>query len=185
MDNATSAVGTVIFGTAIVAAVNYLNRKATQTEPFKPTKQLSTKDTLILAMLDDVKDNDNKRACYVITDPAQNDNPIVYASDGFCAFTKYNKGEIEGRNCRFLQGPNTDPTDVKTIRDAINAKKDASVCLLNYKKDGSTFMNQFFITPLFNDEGQVQYYLGVQKEVDKKTDKQDGKNPGWRIFMWL
>ena len=180
----STAVGTVIFGTALVAAVNYLNRKTKKTQPFKPTKNLGAKDGLVLAMLEDCKDGD-KTPCYVITDPAMSDNPIVYASSGFCAFTKYTKAEIEGRNCRFLQGPNTDKGDVKAIRDAITAKKDKSVCLLNYKKDGTTFMNQFFITPLFDENGNVQYYLGVQKEVVAKTEMQDGQNPGWRIFMWL
>jgi hypothetical protein len=141
MDQPSAAIGTVIFGTALVAAVNFLSRKAATHSVFKPTKPLAAKDGLILAMLEDVNDG-GRRPCYVITDPAQADNPIVFASDGFCLFTKYSKKEIEGRNCRFLQGPSTDAKDVKQIRDAVAAKKDASVCLLNYKKDGTTFINQ-------------------------------------------
>jgi PAS domain S-box-containing protein len=66
----------------------------------------------------------------------------VYASEGFCSFTKYTKEEIEGRNCRFLQGPGTDKEDVKKVREAIEGKKDVSLQLLNYRKDGSTFINQ-------------------------------------------
>ena len=49
---------------------------------------------------------------------------------------------ILGRNCRFLQGPQTEASDIKKIRDAVNSKSEVSACLLNYKKDGSTFINQ-------------------------------------------
>ena len=126
MDQPTTAVGTVIFGTALVAAVNFFSRKAAPRSVFKPSKPLAPKDGLILAMLENVNDG-GRRPCYVISDPTEADNPIVFASDGFCLFTKYSKKEIEGRNCRFLQGPSTDAADVKKIRDAITAKKDASV----------------------------------------------------------
>ena len=70
------------------------------------------------------------------------DNPIVYASEGFSRYTGYKKEEIEGRNCRFLQGKDTDPADVAKIREGIKKKEPVSVCLLNYRKDGSTFLNQ-------------------------------------------
>lgn len=70
------------------------------------------------------------------------DNPIIYASEGFSKFTGYSKEEIEGRNCRFLQGKDSNPDDVSRIREAIEKKEEVSVCLLNYRKDGSTFHNQ-------------------------------------------
>jgi PAS domain-containing protein len=141
-----TSVGSVIFGTAIGAAVlGFAGLKkykdSTANEKFKPTKKLGVKDELILAMLDDVRDGD-ARPCYVITDPALQDNPIVFASPGFCSFTKYTKNEVEGRNCRFLQGPDTDKDDIKKIRDAVHGTEELSACLLNYKKDGTTFINQ-------------------------------------------
>lgn len=70
------------------------------------------------------------------------DNPIIYASEGFCRFTGYTKHEIEGRNCRFLQGKDSSQADVAKIREAITKKEATSLCLLNYKKDGTTFLNQ-------------------------------------------
>ena len=70
------------------------------------------------------------------------DNPIIYASEGFTRYTGYSKEEIEGRNCRFLQGKDSSPADVKKIRDAIIKMEPVSLCLLNYRKDGSTFLNQ-------------------------------------------
>ena len=99
-------------------------------------------------MLEDNNADNSPKTSFVITDPSFLDNPIVYASEGFCYLTGYNKEEIENRNCRFLQGPETDSKDVAKIRAAINEGCEASVELLNYKKDGSTFINQFFLCPL-------------------------------------
>jgi len=160
---------------------------------FKPTKDLAEKDALMLQMLALESGESGKRACYVITDPEQTDNPIVFASDAFCSFTLYKKEDVEGRNCRFLQGPLTDKKDVKVIHDAVKAQKEASVQLLNYKRDGSTFINQFFLCPIHyapeegeeRDVSRVAYLLGVQKEVDCVGKRKDAENEGWRLFMWL
>jgi PAS domain S-box-containing protein len=79
---------------------------------------------------------------FLFSDLNEIDNPIIYASEGFTRYTGYSKEEIEGRNCRFLQGKDSSPVDVKKIRDAIIKKEPVSLCLLNYRKDGSTFLNQ-------------------------------------------
>lgn len=79
------------------------------------------------------------------------DNPIIYASEGFSKFTGYSKEEIEGRNCRFLQGKDSNPDDVSRIREAIEKKEEISLCLLNYRKDGSTFHNQVIYLYLLSD----------------------------------
>lgn len=73
------------------------------------------------------------------------DNPIIYASEGFTRYTGYSKEEIEGRNCRFLQGKDSNPSDVAKIREAIQKKEPVSLCLLNYRKDGTTFLNQVIL----------------------------------------
>ena len=79
---------------------------------------------------------------FVITDPSLPDNPIVFASQGFLTLTGYALESVLGRNCRFLQGPRTDPRAVAKIRKAVDEGYDTSVCLLNYRIDGSTFYNQ-------------------------------------------
>jgi len=89
-----------------------------------PKTPLAPKDQLLLDMLDPKRNN------FVITDPALNDNPIIYASDSFCKFTGYDKNEIQGRNCRFLQGEKSDPGDVKKIRDAVYDRTETNVQLL-------------------------------------------------------
>jgi hypothetical protein len=70
--------------------------------------------------------------------------------------------QILGRNCRFLQGPETDPKSVERIRKAIDQGNDMSVCLLNYRVDGTTFWNQFFIAALRDQNGNVTNFVGVQ-----------------------
>lgn len=102
---------------------------------------------------------------FIVTDPKLPDNPIVYASKGFLNLTGYSLDQILGRNCRFLQGPETDPKSVEGIRNAIDTGKDHSVCLLNYRIDGSTFWNQFFIAPLRDDAGKITNFVGVQCKV--------------------
>lgn len=103
---------------------------------------------------------------FLLTDPTLPDNPIVYASDGFCKLTKYKRNEILGRNCRFLQGAGTDPVAVGLIRKGIQENRDVSVCLLNYKADGTPFWNQFFLGALKDSEGRVVNFVGVQCEVN-------------------
>jgi PAS domain S-box-containing protein len=102
---------------------------------------------------------------FVVTDPSLPDNPIVYASQGFLNLTGYSLDQILGRNCRFLQGPETDPRSIGRIRKAIEEGCDMSVCLLNYRVDGGTFWNQFFIAALRDANGEVTNYVGVQCKV--------------------
>ena len=102
---------------------------------------------------------------FVLSDPSQTDNPITYASPSFLALTGYTLKEVVGRNCRFLQGPETSHAAIKEIKDAVGRGEDISLCLLNYKKDGSPFWNQVFIAPLKDTSGKVVSYVGVQCEV--------------------
>lgn len=102
---------------------------------------------------------------FVVTDPSLPDNPIVYATQGFLNLTGYTLDQVLGRNCRFLQGPETDPKAVEKIRRSIEEGTDMSVCLLNYRVDGTTFWNQFFIAALRDASGNITNYVGVQCKV--------------------
>jgi len=79
---------------------------------------------------------------FCITDPNLPDNPVIYISSGFTKLTGYEFDDIVGRNCRFLQGEKTSAADVKRISDALKSEKECSVNLLNYKKDGTEFVNE-------------------------------------------
>jgi PAS domain-containing protein len=96
---------------------------------------------------------------FVLSDPRLPDNPIVYASPGFYVTTGYTQDQVLGRNCRFLQGPGTDPRAVDIIRSAVASGSDASTCLLNYKADGTPFWNQFFVAALRDSDNCIVNYV--------------------------
>lgn len=106
-----------------------------------------------------------RQRSYVITDPKQTDNPIVWVSPSFCKMTGYDRSEIIGRNCRFLQGPETDQVIVSKIRKAVAEKYPESVTIINYKRDGTPFWNNLYVSPLFDRFQNVTHYVGVQCDV--------------------
>lgn len=103
---------------------------------------------------------------FCVTDPRLPDNPIIFASQGFLQLTGYGVHEVVGRNCRFLQGPDTDQNEVRKLREGISAGQDTAVCMLNYKADGSPFLNQIFVAALRDSSNKIVNYVGVQVEVN-------------------
>ncbi|MBO0699702.1 MAG: PAS domain-containing protein [Zavarzinella sp.] len=99
-----------------------------------------------------------------ITDPNKPDNPIVYVNEGFTRLTGYDRGEVLDKNCRFLQGKDTDPAAVEKIRQSVREAQPCFVEVLNYRKDGSTFWNALSIAPIFED-GKLTHFVGVQTDV--------------------
>ncbi|KAL1298559.1 hypothetical protein HN51_042893 [Arachis hypogaea] len=107
---------------------------------------------------------------FVITDPRLPDNPIIFASDSFLELTEYSREEILGKNCRFLQGPETDPATVKKIRQAIDNQTEVTVQLINYTKTGKKFWNLFHLQPMRDQKGEVQYFIGVQLDGSQHVE---------------
>lgn len=105
----------------------------------------------------------------VITDAAQPDHPIVFANDAFVVLSGYRRDEIIGRNCRFLQGPETDRAEIARLAEAIAACRHVSAEILNYRKDGSTFWNALFISPVHDDSGRVTHFFGSQLDVTARN----------------
>lgn len=128
---------------------------------FGPVKTLMQPDYRLMSALQGSQQN------FAISDPTLPDNPIVYVSQGFLDLTGYSLDQVLGRNCRFLQGPGTDQSAVDVIRRGLREGVDTSVCLLNYKADGTPFWNQFFIAPLRDAENNIVNFVGVQCEVSK------------------
>ncbi|KAA9383938.1 PAS domain-containing protein [Neorhizobium galegae] len=98
----------------------------------------------------------------IVTDPSQDDNPIIFCNASFEKLTGYSSDELVGRNCRLLQGPKTDKNTVARIREAVGAGRDIAVDILNYRKDGSTFWNALFLSPVRDDEGRIVYFFASQ-----------------------
>ena len=101
----------------------------------------------------------------VVSDPSLEDNPLIFVNDAFEAITGYDASEAVGRNCRFLQGPKTDPEAVTRLREAIADGRDVALDILNYRKDGTPFRNHLLITPVGAERDAGLYFLGVQHEV--------------------
>ncbi len=105
-----------------------------------------------------------------ISDPDLPDNPIVYANEVFEQMTGYSQEEIVGRNCRFLQADEQDQDALTALREAMDNRAPVEVTLRNYRKDGSLFYNRLSIRPLFDPDGEVIYYLGVQYDVTEQVE---------------
>ena len=141
---------------------------------FGPVKTLMEPDYRLMSALSGSQQN------FAISDPSLPDNPIVYVSQGFLDLTGYTLDQVLGRNCRFLQGPGTDQAAVDVIRKGVREGTDTSVCLLNYKADGTPFWNQFFVAALRDAENNVVNFVGVQCEVSKAVVEKhisEGKTP--------
>lgn len=105
----------------------------------------------------------------IVTDPRQPDNPIVLANEAFLKLTGYGSDEVIGRNCRFLQGPGTDSATVDRMRKCLaSGERHIEVELLNYRKDGSEFWNQLWISPVHAADGELIYYFASQKDVSAR-----------------
>ncbi|KAK8085195.1 hypothetical protein PG997_006466 [Apiospora hydei] len=109
---------------------------------------------------------------FCLTDPSRPDNPIVFTSDEFHRTTQYGVDYVIGRNCRFLQGPNTNPFSIARVREKLNAGMEHYETFLNYRRDGSPFMNLVMrlihpdaACPLYDSRGAIRYFIGAQVDV--------------------
>ena len=101
----------------------------------------------------------------VVTNPRRPDNPLDQVNEAFCALTGYAKAEIVGRNCRFLAGEGTEPWLTQRIRDAVAERRPVLVDILNYRRDGTPFRNGVMVTPVFDDGGEIAWFLGSQVDL--------------------
>ena len=106
---------------------------------------------------------------FTISDPHLPDNPLVFVNPAFERITGWSRAEVLGRNCRFLQGPDTDPTAVQRLRDDLASGEHATSTLLNYRKDGTTFWNQLSISPVLDATGALRHYVGILSDVTSRV----------------
>ncbi len=110
----------------------------------------------------------------IVTDPNLPDNPIVFANPAFINMTGYGWEELIGRNCRLLQGRDTDPDTINELRRSIAQRRETAVEILNYKKNGAAFWNALFMSPVFDSNGKLIYYFGSQLDVTRRRDAEEG-----------
>lgn len=104
----------------------------------------------------------------VITAPNLPGNPIISVNPAFLAITGYSESDMIGKNCRFLQGVDTDAASVAAIREAIATRQAITCTLLNYRKDGTPFWNELTISPVFDTHGKLIHFIGLQTDVTER-----------------
>jgi PAS domain S-box-containing protein len=118
-----------------------------------------------------------------IADASDPDHPLIYVNDGFCDLTGYSSDEVIGRNCRFLQGEDTDEATVRKMRTALEAKRPVSVELRNYRKSGDMFWNDLDIMPVRDHDGEVTHFLGFQQDVTERKQRERLLEQYERVFQ--
>ena len=108
-----------------------------------------------------------------IADPFEADCPLVFVNDAFLKLTGYSEDEVLGRNCRFLQGPDTREEDRQSLRDAIKNRTTSSHEILNYRKDGTPFWNELHMAPMLDDHGDLLYFIATQVDVTSRVNRQE------------
>ncbi len=110
----------------------------------------------------------------IVTNPRMADNPVVFANNAFCRLTGYAREEILGRNCRFLQGPETDPETIVRIRKAVQASRSIEVDIRNHRKDGTPFWNRLLMAPVHDAEGKLAFFFASQVDVTIERERLAG-----------
>ena len=109
----------------------------------------------------------------MIADARAPDLPVVYANPAIEKITGYRVEELLGRNCRFLQGKETDQPELERIREALRERRPGEAVLRNFRKDGKLFLNECHIAPVTNGAGEVTHYVGIQKDVTERRQAED------------
>jgi PAS domain S-box-containing protein len=118
----------------------------------------------------------------VMSNPRLPDNPIVECNEAFVALTGYQSEEIIGHNCRFLSGEGTEPWLTEMLRNGIRRRQPVMVEILNYKKDGTPFRNAVMVAPIFDADGELEYFLGSQVEIPENVAR---ANDARREFAYV
>lgn len=109
----------------------------------------------------------------IITDNRQPDNPIIYCNRAFEQITGYQRSEIIGHNCRFLQMDDREQAARTKLKNAIESGESLVVEIRNYKKDGTLFWNELYMSPVRSQDGQIIYFIGVQNDISRRKRAED------------
>jgi PAS domain S-box-containing protein len=112
----------------------------------------------------------------VITDPKVPDNPIVFVNPAFEEISGYPADEVLGYNCRFLQADDRDQPALEELREALTEERECRVVLKNYRKDGTPFWNELYVSPVHDEEGHLTNFIGVQNDITQRRRIEDERD---------
>ncbi|MEA5507369.1 PAS domain-containing protein [Halotia wernerae UHCC 0503] len=104
----------------------------------------------------------------IIADARLANNPIIYVNSAFEQITGYSASDVIGHNCGFLQGTDINQPAIYELRSAINAGMNCKVVLRNYRKDGTLFWNELTISPIYDENGQLTHFIGIQNDISEQ-----------------
>ena len=108
-----------------------------------------------------------------VASATEKDFPLVYVNPAFEVMTGYSLEDIEGKNCRFLQGDNHDQPGLTLIREALLARRETVAIIQNFKKDGTPFWNELSLSPITDRDGVVTHFVGIQNDVTARVAFED------------
>ncbi len=152
-----------------VKSKNQIEQSQASQEQFDPRNGPASVDDLLL------KDRALNVAAEGITisDMRLPEQPLIYINEGFERLTGYSAESMLGKNCRFLQGKDTDPATVQEIRDALSTGQECTVEILNYTKKGKQFWNRLSLTPVLDRAGEVTHFIGVQSDITNRKNAEE------------
>ena len=109
-----------------------------------------------------------------IADASDPELPLIYINEAFEKITGYPEREVIGRNCRFLQRDDRDQPALLDLRRALKENRDCTIVLRNYRRDGSMFWNELFTSPIFDKDGRLTHFVGIQTNVTARVVAEDG-----------
>ena len=160
----TTMVPLLDVGGEIVGIVGMTRDITERKESEDALRRAATRNNLLAQAVDAASDG------IVITDPGEEDNPMIYANPAFAHITGYAVEEVLGKNCRILQGEHTDETTLAELRAAIREQRAVRVTILNYRKDGQPFWNELKISPVFAQDGTLQHFVGTQTDITQRME---------------
>jgi diguanylate cyclase (GGDEF)-like protein/PAS domain S-box-containing protein len=104
----------------------------------------------------------------VISDAGDDSSPIIYTNAAFQKMSGYNAAEIVGKSCDFLVGPNTDAQSIATVRQALKERRECSVEVMHYRKDGTPFWDELQLAPVTDSEGKVTHFIGIHQDITER-----------------
>ena len=150
-----------------------LDPSSVENDPSTPVTDLAVDEARLLKQA-----IEQTRMALCISDPHQEDCPIVLVNQAFVELTGYPREEAVGRNCRFLQGPDSDPAAIQRIRDAMAEETVRVVELRNYRKDGTAFWNALHIGPIYDEDGRLTHFYGSQWDVTDLIEERERTRRG-------